>query len=632
VDVTTGDLADQDLSLSLLSDIGRVVDAGGGVETVAELILGSAARRLTAASARIFLIHPVTGDSIVVAATQAPGSAGTVEKPDPDDAVPAAPGSYPLPTDPEWREGEGEGAEHTLVVPIRAGAPTFGAIELRGRELRRPEGTFAEALRTACAMLAALVLREEAERRAAVAEAWLFPSEDPGTTITYIDALSGPNTTLYISPQVELLLGYSAQEWLDTQGLWESILHPGDRERTLSEDGRSFGDRVFMSEYRLLARDGTVRWFRDRAVVVEEDGRPMFWRGSMVEITEQKEAEIQLREAEERFRSLVEHLPAIVYVEEVGGHSMSYVSPQIEQITGFTPQERTENPNLWLDRLHPDDHDRFLAADAHSETTGEPFALEYRIFAKDGREVWLHDECTPIRGGDGEIRFWQGVALDVTELKRGEGERSRLLARLVKAQEEERARIAVDVHDDPIQKMTAVGLRLQALRRHVSGKEGEVALDRLAATVEESVRRMRGLLFELRPPALDEAGLSAALKESLEQARTDAGFRFEIEDELESDLSAETRTIAYRVAQEAISNVRKHAAADNVRLRISGEDGGILVRISDDGKGVDLGSLAPEVGHVGLRAMQERAELAGGWLRIESEPGAGTVVEFWLPA
>jgi signal transduction histidine kinase len=224
------------------------------------------------------------------------------------------------------------------------------------------------------------------------------------------------------------------------------------------------------------------------------------------------------------------------------------------------------------------------------------------------------------------------VTLDITELKRAESERSRLLAHLVKAQEEERARIAFDVHDDPIQKMTAVGLRLQALRRHVSGKEGEVALERLAATVEESVRRMRGLLFELRPPALDEAGLSAALKESLEQARTDAGFRFEIEDELESDLSAETRTIAYRVAQEAISNVRKHAAADNVRLRISGEDGGILVRISDDGKGVDLGSLAPEVGHVGLRAMQERAELAGGWLRIESEPGAGTVVEFWLPA
>lgn len=616
---------DEVLGLRVVREVGLAIADGAPVEDVADLLVRPLGEHLGADGGHAFLVDGVTGAPQVLAVW--PGSTDAAL----DAAAVGVLGDpLSLPVEPVWTE-HGDGACR-LVVPVRTGSPTIGALELHGADLRRPEEALLEALGIACGMIANLALRLEAERRAAVAEVAIRPAPDPGPAVTYIDALAGPNTTLYISPQVTELLGYSEREWVETPGLWEQLLHPEDRERVLTQDRRSFEERTFVSEYRLVARDGTVRWFRDEAVVVEEDGRPMFWRGSLIEISDRKEAEIHLREAETRYRVLVEHIPAIVYVEEAVGGVVPYMSPQVERITGFTPEERREDPGLWAARVHPDDLERFLVADARSTELEEPFVLEYRFFAKDGREIWLHDECAPIRGEEGELRYWQGVVLDVTELKRTEAERARLLAHLVKAQEEERARIAGDIHDDPIQKMTAVGLRLQMLRAHVSGDDGAAALARLEETVQETVRRMRSLLFELRPPALDRNGLAAALGECLDQARVDGGFVYDMEDQLVDDLSDETRTIAYRIGQEVITNARKHAQAGHVHVSLSNQEDGVLVRISDDGIGFDpelSGGTGP--GHLGIPGMHERAELAAGWLRIDSASGVGTTVQFWLP-
>jgi signal transduction histidine kinase len=171
-------------------------------------------------------------------------------------------------------------------------------------------------------------------------------------------------------------------------------------------------------------------------------------------------------------------------------------------------------------------------------------------------------------------------------------QRRRLLARLVHAEEDERKRIAGDIHDDPIQKIVATSMRLQLLRKQLSDPEQLEVLDKLLSTVRGSIESLRHLIFELRPHALDEDGLGPALQDYLESIESD--FEFKLEQRIEKEPPAELRVLLYRVAQEAITNIRKHAQAERVQVLLTDQDGGFLVRIVDDG----VGFTAP--GHVAL--------------------------------
>jgi signal transduction histidine kinase len=218
------------------------------------------------------------------------------------------------------------------------------------------------------------------------------------------------------------------------------------------------------------------------------------------------------------------------------------------------------------------------------------------------------------------------------ELEKADAERRNLMARLVAAQEEERQRIAADIHDDSVQVMTAAGIRLQILKLQLPETENVDALGDAEDAVNLAIARLRHLLFELRPPALDREGLAAALRLYLEQIKEEAGFDYALEDRLSAEPSVDVRVILYRIAQEAMANVRKHARARNVDLLLEDSDQGILVRIRDDGVGFSPEEAAqPRPGHLGFSAMRERAQMAGGWCKTESAPGAGTVVEFWVP-
>ena len=216
------------------------------------------------------------------------------------------------------------------------------------------------------------------------------------------------------------------------------------------------------------------------------------------------------------------------------------------------------------------------------------------------------------------------------EREREHAERRALLAHLVAAAEEERSRIAGDIHDDSIQAITAAGMRLQILRKSLDDPEQLRLLGDLEQTIQLAIARLRHLLFELRPPVLDNEGLSAALEMYLHEAEGQAEVRYRLEDRLETQPPLETRTIMYRIVQEALTNVRKHARASNATVSLHQADAGYTAVVTDDGVG-----FAPEVaeapGHLGLASMRERAQVAGGWLRIDTAPGRGTTVEVWLP-
>jgi signal transduction histidine kinase len=207
-------------------------------------------------------------------------------------------------------------------------------------------------------------------------------------------------------------------------------------------------------------------------------------------------------------------------------------------------------------------------------------------------------------------------------------QRQRLLEHVVRVAEEERTRIAHDIHDDPVQKMVALKMRLEMLRRqHPDLADVDESLEVMKLTIKS----MRTLLFDLSPPTLEEEGLGSALTYLLENSNSSFDWSIE-DDEMDEEPSVRTSLILYRIAQEAFANARKHAKARQVRVTLDRRDGGTLMQIVDDGVGFkpqDAVIAAP--GHLGLAAIRERAEMAGGWTTLWSLPGQGTTLDVWLP-
>jgi PAS domain S-box-containing protein len=283
---------------------------------------------------------------------------------------------------------------------------------------------------------------------------------------------------------------------------------------------------------------------------------------------------------------------------------------QVEQLLGVEPAlvERADDPVL------PEE----------VELTGRRYELS----------------TTPLADRSGRVTGKVVVLRDVTErhlaherLLRLDQQRRWLLRRVVWAQEEERRRIAGEVHDDAIQTIAAARLMLTTFRDQLSDDRQRRLLDHLEEAVSSSLRRLRTLVFDLRPAQLDDDGLAAALREYLTETARQGGFVATLRDDLEREPPAEARVIAYRICQEALTNVRVHARARWVEVRLEEAQGGLQVTVTDDGAGFEADQVkaTPRRGHLGLTSMSERATMADGWCRVDSHPGQGTTVRFWLP-
>jgi diguanylate cyclase (GGDEF)-like protein/PAS domain S-box-containing protein len=177
--------------------------------------------------------------------------------------------------------------------------------------------------------------------------------------------------------------------------------------------------RTYQMEKRYMHKEGHVVWaLLSVSMVHDEEGDPLYFVSQIQDISERKRAEQKIRDAEQRYRTLVEQIPAVTYIDPVDDPETSlYTSPQIEQMLGYTPAE-WQTQKLWPKRLHPDDRERVLAADERFEAGGEePFSEEYRLLAKDGSVVWVREEAVLVRDEAGEPLYWQGVFYDLTERK-----------------------------------------------------------------------------------------------------------------------------------------------------------------------------------------------------------------------
>lgn len=352
------------------------------------------------------------------------------------------------------------------------------------------------------------------------------------------------------------------------------------------------------------------------------------------ELEQRLQVQRQLRESEARVRAIIDSAPIVLFAIDRDG--------AITFSAGVGPDPLGKKPGEAVG---------WSAADLFVEHPAVVEGIRQALSGIDGRAELTQGERTfsfslaPFRDAAGNTAGAIVVAIDVTEgrrteaalrqsvetLKQVDHNRRALLRRLVHAQEEERRAIASDIHDDSIQSMFAVGLRLFGLRETLHEVAQIEQVDRLQQNVQQSTDRLRHLLFELRPAALDEGGLPAALRQYLDALKEETTIEVVLETALEGNPASETQVIAYRIAQEALANVRKHAGACRVECAVSAVDDGILIRIADDGVGFDSNRNGSVPGHLGLISMRERAEMAGGWFRITSSEGNGSVVEYWIP-
>jgi PAS domain S-box-containing protein len=352
------------------------------------------------------------------------------------------------------------------------------------------------------------------------------------------------------------------------------------------------------------------------------------------ELEQRLQVQSHLRESEARLRAIIDSAPIALFAIDRDG-AITFSAGVGPDPLGKKPGEALGWPASDLFRDHPGVvegiRDALSGIDGHAELIQDERSFSFSL--------------APFRDTAGNTAGAIVVAVDVTErrlteealrhsvetLKQVDQNRQALLRRLVDAQEEERRAIARDIHDDTIQSMFAVSLRLSTLRNALHDAVQVEQVHLLEQSVQASTERLRHLLFELRPAALDEGGLPAALREYLDLMKRENAIDVELETALEHSPASETQVIAYRIAQEALANVRKHARARHVECAVSAVEDGILTRIVDDGVGFEDDRGRPAAGHLGMVSMRERAEMAGGWFRVTSSEGKGCVVEFWIP-
>ncbi|TMQ20219.1 MAG: PAS domain S-box protein [Candidatus Rokuibacteriota bacterium] len=297
--------------------------------------------------------------------------------------------------------------------------------------------------------------------------------------VTFMAVLGEGKNEVYVSPHIEALLGFTQQEWLEDPFLWFRQLHPDDRQTWIDEFSR--GCRTggpFLAECRFLARDGHVVWVRGEARLVKDElGRPLFMQGVAFDITDSKRAQERLlsqvvRTTEERYRDVVQGIGAIFWEVDAQTLRFTFVSSQAEQILGFPSEQWVRDPDFWIGRVHADDRERVTGEWQSALTGGGERDLDYRAINAAGEVVWLHARVHVVADEHGQPRYLLGFMVDVSERRRADEERTRLLAL------EQEARTEAETLND-------IGRRLAA----------ELDLERLVQAVTDAGTELTGADF-----------------------------------------------------------------------------------------------------------------------------------------
>jgi PAS domain S-box-containing protein len=448
-----------------------------------------------------------------------------------------------------------------------------------------------------------------------------------------------PGNVVLWSRELYRIFGLDPNSFGATYEAFLERVHPEDR-ASVSANNRLALQNHLPFEYtcRIVRPDGELRTVHARGQVgTDGAGHAVCLIGTCQDVTERRRMEEPLRDTEELFQQLATNIEGYFWVNAIDDSAMYYMSPGYEKITGRSCASLYERPESWTDSIHPEDHARILAA-AVGPPPEKVRHLEYRIVRPDGSIRWVRDRVFPVRNAAGEVYRIAGIGEDVTERKQAEEkvreyhERVQALSRrLLAVQEEERRRLARDLHDGILQSLTCLHLLLEP-GPMLSADDVQANLQEVRATLDDLTATLRTLSADLRPPMLDQLGLLPALLWLVERFTAQTGVRIDFRHEgLGGRFAPTTETAAYRLVQEALANVARHAGVSEVSVRVWVQGDGLHLQIEDEGVGFDPEAALVSGAAAALTGMWERVQLLGGKLTIDSAPGEGTHVKAELP-
>lgn len=429
----------------------------------------------------------------------------------------------------------------------------------------------------------------------------------------------------YVNPQIETMLGFSREEWLEDPVRWYERIHPDDKFRWSAEAAEMFlSGKPLRSVYRVIARDGRVVSFHCNARMVRRaDGRPWFIHGVGFDITDLKRTEEALQEERNFASAVIDTVGALVLVLDPQGRIVRF-NRACERITGYAASEVTGGP-VWDLFEAPEETARFREIFEQLRAGKLPAAYESTWGMRQGARRTIAWSSTALADARGSLEYVILTGIDVTEAKR-------LERTILEISGREQRRIGQDLHDGLGQHLTGVAFMSKVLEQRLREKSLPEAVEaaKIVGLVNEAIDKTRKLSHGLLPVLSDARGLMAALEglalevEDLFQVTC----RFECDQPVlirESDIA----THLYHIAQEAVNNALKHGHPRRIAICLEGGSEGSFLSIDDDGVGLPE---TPGVRGVGLEIMHYRAKMIGGVLEIRSRTDGGTSVYCAFPA
>jgi len=527
------------------------------------------------------------------------------------------------------------GLRSNLTVPLAVGGqPPIGALAFN---TTKAEIVWPRALVTRLELLGQVFAGALARRRADEA---LRESQDR-LAVALDSAEAGPwsldygTRIFWLSSQARTIFGFAADEVVSLDRLRERV-HADDWrliEEAIGDAARS--GELTTVEYRIVTPDGGVRHISTRGRFhFSASGEPERLMGVTIDATERRNAQEALLASETRLEAAVE-LAGLAFYEVRFDEGTTYVDDRFRELTGLPPEREQGLGALeyWMEQLHPEDRERVLDQrrllhDGNLET----LFVEYRFLDPVRGERWFqHIGRIARRDAAGYAVRAYGVLRDVTARLRAESEMQELSRRLLTAQEQERAVLARELHDDVSQRLAV--LAIDVGRAELDASEGPQA--EAMQGVREGLMRLsedvHTMAYQLHPSILEELGLAEALRAECERRhrRGDLDVAVDVK-ALPPGIPDHAALCLFRVAQEALTNVAHHAGATAASVSLREADGGLLLAVSDDGRGFEVGDPGKK-GRLGLASMRERVLLVNGTLDIDSGPGRGTTVLAWVP-
>jgi PAS domain S-box-containing protein len=434
------------------------------------------------------------------------------------------------------------------------------------------------------------------------------------------------------SPEMERIYGLSVGSFGGTFEAWLEHVHPDDREQLEQQARRHFQEGGTLdSQYRTVRPSGEIRWLFSRGTLFHNTtGKPVRMLGFSIDVTDRKRAEEALRESEERFRLVANTAPVMIWMSGPDKLCTYFNQPWLE-FTGRTLE--AELGNGWAEGVHPEDFGRCLDTYIKSFDRREDFQMEYRMRRYDGEYRWLSDIGVPRFNPDGTFAGYIGSCIDITERKLADEALSSVSRKLIEAHEEERTRIARELHDDINQRLALLEIDLEELGLNPPNSSMEVSsrAKGLRTRLSEIGIEIQAISHRLHSSKLEYLGIVAAItsfsKELSDRQKIDIQFTHDL---VPTSLPYDISLSLFRVVQEALRNAVKHSGVRHFEVDLRGTLYEIQLTVHDAGAGFDLSSTMTNPG-LGLVSMQERIRLVKGTISIVSNPSTGTTIQARVP-